>query len=82
MLTHKDDCPPHGIPRPPLPREGVDRCHCGAKYWDGDLCHSCGGRWRPWHNCAVCGEPDPEFHDDTVLDGAVLCEDCYLEARP
>jgi hypothetical protein len=30
-----------------LPREGVDRCHCGAKYWAGDRCHSCGEHWRP-----------------------------------
>lgn len=31
---------------PALPREGVDRCSCGAKYWDGDRCHSCGERFR------------------------------------
>lgn len=28
-----------------LPVEGCDRCVCGAKYWDGDRCHSCGDRW-------------------------------------
>ena len=29
------------------PLEGCDRCHCGAKYWDGNVCHSCGEKWRP-----------------------------------
>lgn len=29
------------------PREGIDRCPCGAKYWDGDFCHSCGERFCP-----------------------------------
>lgn len=24
------------------PRDGLDRCDCGSKYWDGDICHSCG----------------------------------------
>lgn len=28
-----------------LPQEGCTRCHCGAKYWDGDICHSCGTKW-------------------------------------
>lgn len=23
-------------------REGMDRCGCGAKYWERDHCHSCG----------------------------------------
>jgi hypothetical protein len=31
----------------PAPREGIDRCACGGKYWDGDRCHSCGERFRP-----------------------------------
>jgi len=31
---------------PTLPREGVGRCHCGAKYWDGNRCHSCGEEFR------------------------------------
>lgn len=39
-----------GAPAPdmpgPLPREGIDRCDCGSKYWDGDVCHSCGEKWR------------------------------------
>ena len=66
-----------------LPREGVDRCLCGAKYWDGDRCHSCGEHWKPWYACATCGTPDPEFHDPTVHDGRMLCEGCYLdEAHP
>jgi len=28
------------------PYEGLTRCDCGAKYWDGDRCHSCGDRYR------------------------------------
>lgn len=66
---------------PGLPREGIDRCYCGAKYWDGTTCHSCGHAWKPWHSCAGCGEADPAFHDPTVADGAMLCEACYLDAR-
>lgn len=27
--------------------EGVDRCHCGAKYWENDHCVSCGAEWTP-----------------------------------
>jgi hypothetical protein len=29
------------------PCEGLDRCHCGSKYWDGLNCHSCGDPFRP-----------------------------------
>ena len=25
-----------------LAAEGVDRCHCGCKYWEGDRCVDCG----------------------------------------
>lgn len=32
---------------PAIPREGIDRCYCGSKYWDGDTCHSCGDTYRP-----------------------------------
>lgn len=28
-----------------LPEEGWTRCSCGSKYWDGDVCHSCGTKW-------------------------------------
>ena len=27
------------------PQEGCTRCWCGSKYWDGDICHSCGEKW-------------------------------------
>jgi hypothetical protein len=30
-----------------MPREGIDRCGCGSKYWDGDRCHSCGDQFFP-----------------------------------
>ena len=26
-------------------REGCDRCECGAKYWERDVCVSCGKRF-------------------------------------
>lgn len=29
------------------PREGIDRCWCGAKYWDGTTCASCGAQYDP-----------------------------------
>jgi len=32
--------------RPTAPIEGVTRCPCGAKYWDGNVCHSCGETFR------------------------------------
>lgn len=28
-----------------FPEEGCTRCHCGAKYWDGLKCASCGEIW-------------------------------------
>ena len=27
------------------PQEGCTRCWCGSKYWDGDICHSCGTKY-------------------------------------
>jgi hypothetical protein len=27
---------------PMFPVEGLTRCSCGSKYWDADVCHSCG----------------------------------------
>lgn len=33
---------------PNTPEEGCTRCDCGSKYWDGNRCHSCGDRFRPW----------------------------------
>lgn len=39
-----------GVSAPELytgpPREGVDRCSCGSKYWDGTRCHSCGEEFK------------------------------------
>lgn len=35
------------VERDPRPLEGVTRCACGCKYWDGTTCHSCGERWKP-----------------------------------
>jgi hypothetical protein len=29
----------------PSPTEGIDRCACGSKYWDGSLCASCGEKF-------------------------------------
>ena len=25
-----------------LAKEGCTRCQCGSKYWENDICHSCG----------------------------------------
>lgn len=36
-------------------REGVDRCPCGAKYWENDVCVSCGAKFDPGY-CQGCGE--------------------------
>ena len=27
------------------PVEGIDRCYCGSKYWDENVCHSCGEKF-------------------------------------
>jgi hypothetical protein len=29
----------------PSPTDGIDVCVCGAKYWDGSFCHSCGDKF-------------------------------------
>jgi hypothetical protein len=29
------------------PTEGITRCACGSKYWDGNTCHSCGAPYAP-----------------------------------
>lgn len=29
------------------PAEGIDRCPCSCKYWDGLNCHSCGEPFKP-----------------------------------
>lgn len=34
-------------PADDMPQEGVDRCICGSKYWDDNLCHSCGAKFKP-----------------------------------
>jgi hypothetical protein len=39
--------PPTTRPPDQHPQEGLDRCPCGSKYWDGDNCHSCGSRFSP-----------------------------------
>jgi hypothetical protein len=31
-----------------IPAEGCTRCDCGAKYWDGLICHSCKEPFKPW----------------------------------
>jgi hypothetical protein len=28
-------------------KEGVHRCWCGSKYWEEDVCHSCGEEFDP-----------------------------------
>jgi hypothetical protein len=37
------------------PTEGVTRCACGAKYWDGDKCASCGDKYRKQSRRRVAG---------------------------
>ena len=42
------------------PVDGLHVCWCGAKYWDGCECASCGEHWtrRPanWHNMECDGQ--------------------------
>lgn len=44
-------------------QEGVDRCPCGAKYWENDTCVSCGEPFRIYIE-----------HEDDVCAGGV-CQD-------
>lgn len=30
----------------PTPRDGVDRCDCGCKYWHDGKCFDCGDKFR------------------------------------
>ena len=39
----------------PLPVDGVDRCACGAKYWDWIYCASCGETFFPGLKEALLG---------------------------
>ena len=34
-------------PTDDMPNEGIDLCACGSKYWDGNVCHSCGAKFKP-----------------------------------
>jgi hypothetical protein len=34
-------------------REGVDRCHCGVKYWENDRCVDCGTEVEVY-TCSFC----------------------------
>jgi ribosomal protein L32 len=53
--THKHDREKHRNTHGNLQaREGVDRCPCGAKYWEHDVCVSCGSKFDPGY-CAGCG---------------------------
>lgn len=47
-----------------IPRDGIDRCECGSKYWDRNKymenkydCHSCKERCRLRPCEQQCGEP-------------------------
>jgi hypothetical protein len=30
-------------------KEGIHRCWCGAKYWENDICCSCGEEFNAQH---------------------------------
>lgn len=45
------------------PREGVDRCACGSKYWDANRCHSCGEAFKAAATCTECGDGVPTGED-------------------
>lgn len=42
-----------------LATEGCTFCWCGAKYWENDICVSCGERYHPDMDaiCSDCGRP-------------------------
>ena len=49
----------------PAPIEGCTRCYCGAKYWDADVCHSCGDKYRP----VIVGITTPPKTSHAVVPG-------------
>ena len=56
-----------------MPENGVDRCECGCKYWNGDRCIDCGDVFVPEPEnvpCSECGR------DDLPLHVSGLCPDC------
>lgn len=50
------------------PRDGVDRCVCGVKYWEADgTCADCGERF-PWRvGATVKLPPEVDAFEPTVL---------------
>jgi hypothetical protein len=49
--------------------DGVDRCACGCKYWENDVCIDCGGT----DVCVPCGQCGD---DSQPLFTSGLCPDC------
>ena len=75
-----------------LAREGVDRCGCGAKYWEHDRCVSCdapfpgfrGTRTRPNANPILDMMRDDDFDDPwgTAVGWAGSAADVLYDADP
>ncbi len=59
-----------------LPIEGVTRCPCGAKYWDADICASCGERYSP-------APPQPTHYLERLREfGWELMDEAYTDQQP
>ena len=63
-----------------IPRDGIDRCDCGSKYWDRNRymedkyhCHSCKElcKIRPCEQ--QCGKPATVYAGDWA---GYYCQDC------
>lgn len=51
------------------PIEGLTRCECGSKYWDGNRCHSCGDKYPTNMTSQIKTKVDrgqPNRHTDTA----------------
>ncbi len=67
------------------PREGLDRCGCGSKYWDGTRCHSCGEAFVPpvMYTPESDNPDDEEWDEETIANEAWsnpqrMCVGCFM----
>ena len=51
------------------PVEGIDRCYCGSKYWDENVCHSCGEKFVKREEVCV-----RHMDESAMRDGE--CQEC------
>lgn len=61
------------------PAEGLSRCGCGSKYWDANICHSCGEPFRLPTNVDDFGNPYSVEGNTTLAEDAAKAVDAAQE---